>query len=83
MLTNGIQVTRGVQGTPASFARRHDEVRPEVGLIDGLLDSRHPSGVDALQEPRHVLGERAHGLQPLLVPADVFGGEAMDLVPVL
>ena len=67
----------------SSLTGRHDEVRPQVGLVDGLLDARHPPGLDALQEPRHVLGERAHGLQPLLVPADVVRGEAVDLVPVL
>ena len=60
-----------------------DEVRPHALFVFRKNNACLLAGLDGLEEPDHVGGQGAHGLQAFLVLADVVGREAVDLVPVL
>ena len=60
-----------------------DEMGGDPFFINRLLDAFLFSGLHAFQNPGHVAGQGAHGLQTFLVLQGIFPGETVNLVPVL
>lgn len=83
MVGKGLSPAPIPETVSGSLARRHDEVGPKMRFVNGFLNAFLPVGIYAFQQPGHVLGEGAYGLQPLLVSAYIVRGESVDLVPVL
>lgn len=58
-------------------------MRVDPLLTLGKWNALRFSGPNVLQEPRHILRQRLHGLQSLAVLADVIRRKAVYLVPIL
>lgn len=55
----------------------------QTRLVVRLLNAVAAPALDAAEQPRHVLPQHAHRLQPLAVLAHIVGREAVDRIPVL
>ena len=60
-----------------------NKIRKGFLLLRRALKPVTVAGFHGLEQPRHVLRQRAHGLKALQILLRFLGREAMDLVPVL
>ena len=51
-------------------------MRTQPRLVDGFVDAVAASALDTFQQPRHILPEHPHRLQPLAVLTHIIGREA-------